>query len=80
MASSILIILIVIFISILMISYFLMDYKKSLRKFSGVEANLSSKIVLQSQQISIRNMGLNNYNFLKHNLMESLVVQEDIIL
>lgn len=40
--------------------------------------SINEAINLHKTQISLRNNGLNNYDFIKYNLKESLVVQSEI--
>lgn len=41
-------------------------------------SNLKSAIATHQKQIACRNSNLNNYDFLKYNLNEALVIQADI--
>lgn len=50
------------------------------RMFAKHEFGLKEKIEEHSIQMIVREHHLNNYNFLKYNLSEALIAQNDVIL
>ncbi len=65
-------------VCLVVVSLFRKNNRELQSDFSEKVARLEDRIQLNEGQITIRDKGLNRYDFLKYNLGEALVVQPEI--
>lgn len=68
------------FICIVLALVFYLNNRKQLRTNLTDVSTLERDIKLHRRQLELRAKGLDNYDFLKYNLNEALIVQMEIIL
>lgn len=78
MSSQTIIIAAVLLVLVVAIRYFYAAAKTTRSSHLQTLVSLEHEIELHENQISIRQQGLQRYNFLQYNLGESLVVQKEI--
>ncbi|WP_114491988.1 hypothetical protein [Candidatus Ulvibacter alkanivorans] len=70
---------VVLLISLLLVFFFARSYSNMLRQHRVRIRSLSNSVALERSQINFRENRLNQYDFLRYNLNEALVVQPEIL-